>query len=95
MKPQGQPINGPVLRAFRTRMLQLSVTEAASRIDVSHGLWSQWENGGRGISPQKLESLRLLFGLEDARPLLAQTAEDSIKELERQRQRRNKQGAAA
>lgn len=94
MKEQGQAINGPVLRAFRTRVLGLSVNEAASRIDVSHGLWSQWENGGRGISAAKLESLRLLFGLEDARPLLAQTAEDSIKELERQRQRRNKPAAA-
>lgn len=93
MKQQGHTLNGPVVRAFRTHLLKSTIADAAAKIDVSHGLWSQWENGGRAISTARLESLTELFGLDSSAPLLAETAAESIREVERQRARRNK-GAA-
>lgn len=94
VKARGHVINGPVLRICRERLLgdkvagKPSITKAASLIDVTPQLWSQWELGGRGISAEKLELLVDLFDLDSPAPLLASTASAVEAEAERQRVRR-------
>lgn len=95
VKARGEIINGPVLRVFRQKLLKTTTAQAAALIGVSHGLWSQWELGGRGISDVNLSLLVDLFGLESPAPLLASTAHEAEVEAERQRARRTKAGAAA
>ena len=95
VKARGEIINGPVLRVFRKKLLKKTTAESAALIGVSHGLWSQWELGGRGISDVNLSLLVSLFELESPAPLLVSTAHEAEVEAERQRVRRTKSGAAA
>lgn len=92
MKQRGATINGPVLRLMRERLLPVegrpTIAKAARLIDVTPQVWSQWELGGRRISPDSLARLADLFGLDDPSPLLASAALEAEAEAERQRIRR-------
>lgn len=100
VKQRGATINGPVLRVCRLRLLgdkldgKPTIARVAGLIDVTPQLWSQWENGGRGISDEKLDLLVDLFDFDGPEPLLASTADEVHETLNRQRARRNKAVAA-
>lgn len=89
-KPQGLTINGPVLQFARERVLDLSVAEAARRVDVTPSMWSKWENGTRRISSGNLQLICDLLELDDPTPLLASAAYAAEAEVERNRARRNR-----
>ena len=93
-KQRGQTINGAVLRLCREKLLKANIATASKRLGVTASVWSKWELGGRRISDENLELLVDLFGLDDATPLLAQTAFAAEEEAERNRLRRTT-GAAA
>ncbi len=93
-KAQGLTINGAVLQMCRTRILETTVADAAKRAGVDPSLWSKWELGARRISPENLELVTDLIGLDDPAPLLASTALEAEAEAERRRIRRNKPVAA-
>lgn len=94
-KAQGLTVNGAVLRMCRLRILKTSIADAAERAGVDPSLWSKWELGARRISPENLELVNDLIGLDDPAPLLTSTAIAAEEEAERRRLRRNKPALVA